>query len=104
MGLAEPTEQGGSEEVDNNEDVRVLAVRGWKITTTIASAIPADGKMSTASSKVTLPEVGQDVRVKKVWIETTWLIKYRLLSKRESQFFLGTPKGVGQKLTQRGDW
>ncbi len=104
MGLAEPTKQSGSEEVDDDEDVRVSAVRDRKITTTIASAILVGGKLSTASSKVTLPEGGQDVRVKKVWIETTWLIKYRLSSKRESQFFLGTPKRVGQKVTQCGDW
>ncbi len=71
MGLAEPTERGGSEEVDDDKDVRVSAVRGRKITTTTASAIPTSGKLSTASFKVTLPEGGQDVRVKKVWIETT---------------------------------
>ncbi len=81
MGLTEPTERGGSENVDDNKDVRVSAVRGRKITTTTASAIPTGRKLSTASSKVTLAESGQDVRVKKVWIETTWLIKYRLPSK-----------------------
>ncbi len=66
MGLAEPTEESSSEEVDDDEDVRVSTVRGRKITTTIANAIPAGGKLSTASSKVTLLEGGQDVRVKKV--------------------------------------
>ena len=72
MGLAEPTEQSGAEEVDDDEDVRVSAVRGRKITTTTASTIPAGGRLSTASTKMTLPvSGGQDVRVKKVWIETT---------------------------------
>ncbi len=104
MGLAEPTKRGGSEEVDNDKDIRVSEVKDRKITTTTASAILAARKLSTTSSKVTLLEGGQDVRVKKVWIETTWLIKYRLPSKRESQFFLGTPKKVGQKVTQYRDW
>ncbi len=71
MGLAEPIEQSDSEEVDDNKDVRVSAVRGRKITTTTTSAIPAGGKLSIASIKVTLPKVVQNVRVKKVWIETT---------------------------------
>ncbi len=66
MGLAELTEQNDSEEVDDDEDVRLLAVRGRKITITTASAIPASGKLSIASTKVTLPEGMQDVRVKKV--------------------------------------
>ncbi len=100
MGLAEPTEQiSGSEEVDDDKDIRVLVVRDRKITIITASTIPASGKLSMASFKVTLPEGGQDMGVKKVWIETTWLIKYRLPLKRESQFFLRTPKRVGQKVT-----
>ncbi len=71
MGLAEPIEQSGSRKVDNNEDVKVSAVRCRRITTTTASAILAGGKLSMTSTKVTLPEGVQDVRVKKVWIKTT---------------------------------
>ncbi len=66
MGLAEPIEQSDSEEVDDNKDVRVSAVKGRKITTTTTNAIPAGGKLLTVSSKMTLPESGQDVKVKKV--------------------------------------
>ncbi len=66
MGLAELIEQSVSEEIDDNEDVRVLIVRGKKIITTTASVILVSRKLSTASIKVTLPEVGQDIRVKKV--------------------------------------
>ncbi len=66
MGLAKPTEQIGSQKVNDDKDVRVSAVRGRKITTTTASVILAYGKLSTASFKVILPKSGQDVRVKKV--------------------------------------
>ncbi len=45
MSLGEPTEQSGSEEVNDDKDVRVLAVRGRKIITTTASVIPADRKL-----------------------------------------------------------
>ncbi len=58
MGLAELTKQGGSEEVDYDKDVRVLVVKGRKITTTTTSEIPASGKLSTASSMMTLLEGG----------------------------------------------
>ena len=71
MGLAKPIEQSGNEKVDDNKDVKVSAVKGRKITTTIASAISAGGKLSMASTKVILLENVQDVRVKKVWIENT---------------------------------
>ncbi len=66
MGLTESIKPSGSEEVDDDKDVRVSAVRGRKITTTIASAIPAGGKLLTVSTKVILPEGVQDVRVKKI--------------------------------------
>lgn len=56
MGLAEPIEQGDSEEVDDDKDVRVSIVKDRKIITTIASAIPASGKLLMTSFKVTLPE------------------------------------------------
>ena len=56
IGLAELTKQNGSKEVNNNKDVRVLPVRGRKITITTTTAIPAGGKLSTASIKVTLLE------------------------------------------------
>ncbi len=56
MGLAEPTEQNGSEEVNDDKDIKVSAVRGKKITITTVSTILTGGKLLTASSKVTLPE------------------------------------------------
>ncbi len=58
MGLAKPTKQNGSEEVDDNKDVKVLAVRDRKIIITTTSAIPASGQLLTASSKVILLESG----------------------------------------------
>ncbi len=67
----EPTKQSGSEKVDDDKDIKVSAVRGRKITTTTASARPAGGKLLMASSKITLLEGEQDVRMKKIWIETT---------------------------------
>ena len=54
MSLAEPIKQNGSEEVDNDKDVRVSVVRGKKITITTACAILAGGKQLTRSIKVTL--------------------------------------------------
>ncbi len=66
MGLAEPSEQSDNEEVNDDKDVKVLVVRGKKITTTTTSAIPAGGKLLTASFKMILLEDGQDVNVKKV--------------------------------------
>ncbi len=71
MGLAEPTKQSSSEEVDGNKKIRVSAVRGRQIITTIASAIFASRKLITASTKVILLEGGHNMRVKKIWIETT---------------------------------
>ena len=62
--------QSDSEEIDDNKDIKVSAIKGKKITTTTASAIFAGGKLLTISIKVTLPGGGQDVRVKIVWIET----------------------------------
>ncbi len=66
MGLAEPVKQSGSKEVNDDRNIRVSAVRKRKITTTIASAIPMSGKLSTASTKVTLLEGRQNMRVKKI--------------------------------------
>ena len=67
MGLTEPTEQSGAEKVDDNKNVRILAVRGRKIITTTASAILVGGKLLTISTKMTLPvSGGHDVRVKKI--------------------------------------
>ncbi len=71
MGLAKPKEQSGGEEVNDNKYVRVLIVKGKKITTTTTSVILVGGKLLTTSTKMTLPEGEQVVRVKKVWIETT---------------------------------
>ena len=66
ISLAEPIKQNCSKKVDEDKDIRVLVVKSKKISTTIASAIFASGKLLTASTKVTLLEDGQDVRVKKV--------------------------------------
>ena len=54
-----------------DKDVKVLVVKSRKITTTTASAIFANRKLLTTSTKVTLLEDTQDVKVKKIWIETT---------------------------------
>lgn len=43
MGLTKPTEQTGSEEVDNDKDVRVSMVRNRKITITNTSIVLAGG-------------------------------------------------------------
>ena len=54
MDIAEIIKQNGSEEVNNNKNVRVSVVKGRKITTTTASAILVVRKLSMASTKVTL--------------------------------------------------
>ena len=41
-------EQNGSEEVDNNKDVRVLIVKDRKILITTTSVIPVSRKLSTS--------------------------------------------------------
>ena len=56
MGLAEPTKQSISKEVNDDKDVRVLIVKGKKITTIIANAIFVGGKLSIASIKIILPK------------------------------------------------
>ena len=56
MGLAKPTKQSGNEEVDDDKNVRVSAVRSKKIITITISVIPAGGKLLTASTKMTLLE------------------------------------------------
>ncbi len=53
MDLAEPKERGGSKKVDGDKNVRVLAVKGKKVTTT-ASAKPTVEKLLTVSTKVVL--------------------------------------------------
>lgn len=71
MGLAESKEPTSSEKVDDNKDVRISAIKSRKIFTTTASAILVGKKRSIALIKVILVEDWQDVRVKKIWIETT---------------------------------
>ena len=71
MILAEPIEQSDNKKVNDNKDVKVLVVKSRKITITTVSTIFVDRKLSTALIKVTLPKNGQDVRVKKIWIQTT---------------------------------
>lgn len=66
MSLAKSTKQNSSEEVNENKDIRVSVIRSRKITITTLSAIPAGGKLSTASAKIISIKGGQDVRVKKV--------------------------------------
>ena len=71
INLIKPTKQSSNEEVNDNKDVEVSIVKGKKIIITTISAIFADGKLSTTSTKIALPEDEQDVRVKKIWIETS---------------------------------
>ena len=52
----------------NKKDVRVLTVRGRKITITTASAKSAMGKLLMASIKMTLIEDQQNMSMKKIWI------------------------------------
>ena len=66
MGLAEPTKQSSSKNIDDKKDIRVSAVKGKKITTIIANIIPAGGKLLMASTKMTLLEAGQDMNMKKI--------------------------------------
>ncbi len=67
-GLTERTEQSGSEQVDDDEEVRVPALKGRKVAMTTAGAKPEGGKLLTASTRVALGKDGQDVSVRKVWI------------------------------------
>ena len=66
MSLTEPIKQSGNKKVYDNKDVRVITVRGRKITITIANIIFVGGKLLKASTKVILLEDIQDMRVKKV--------------------------------------
>ena len=66
MSLAKLKKQNSSKKINNNKDVRVLAVRGRKITITTVNIIPASEKLLTALIKVTLLEDRQNVRVKKI--------------------------------------
>ncbi len=70
IGLLEYTKQNGSEEVDDDKDVRVSVVRGRKITITTISVILVGGKLLMKSTKMTLLEDRQYIRVKKIWIKT----------------------------------
>ena len=54
MGLAKPTEQNGAETVNDDKNISVSVVRRRKITITTVSTIPTRGRLSTASSKMTL--------------------------------------------------
>lgn len=64
----ECTEQSGSEQVDNNEEVTVLAHKGKKVATTTAFAKPLDKKLLTTSAKRALTKDVRDVSIKKIWI------------------------------------
>ena len=70
MDLAKPIEQSSSEKVEDNKDVRASAVKSRKIITTTAYAILVGRKLLIALTKVILLEGGQNMKVKKVWIET----------------------------------
>lgn len=59
-------QQYSSEEINDDKNVRIPAVKGRKITITTASAKPVVGKLLTASTKVVLIEDGRDVNVRKI--------------------------------------
>lgn len=67
-GRTEYTEQSGSKQVDNNEEVIVLAYKGKKVATTTTFAKSMDKKLLTASAKRALRKDVRDVSVKKIWI------------------------------------
>lgn len=58
--------QRGSEEINDNKNVRILVVKSKKITTIIRSIKLAFKKRLTMSIKVNLVENGQDVSIKKI--------------------------------------
>lgn len=59
----------GSKKVDDDEDVRISAVKDRKIATIIANTKCAVEKLLMAPIKIALMEDRQDVSVKKIWIE-----------------------------------
>lgn len=56
----------GSKEIDDDEDVKVLVIRGRKIAIITASTKPAVEKLLMASIKVTLREDERDVSMSKI--------------------------------------
>ena len=66
MSLAELAKQSGGKKVNDNKDVKISVVKRRKITTTIASAKPISGKLPPTSTKMSLPNHRQDLRVKRV--------------------------------------
>ena len=66
MGLVKPIEQNSSKKINNNGDVRVLIVRGSKITINIANIKSAGRKLSTMLIKIILLENKKNVKVKKI--------------------------------------
>lgn len=61
-------QQHGSEEVNDNKDIRILAICGKKIVIILASTKSTVGKLLTMSIKVALMKDGQDMNIKKIWI------------------------------------
>lgn len=57
--LTKCTEQSGKGQDDNNKDVRVLAVKGRKVTTTTAGAKPVVRKLLTVSTRGPTECMGQ---------------------------------------------
>ena len=72
MGLMKPIKQNNGEEINDDKNVRISLVKGRKITAITVSAISARKKLLTTSTNMTLLELdGQDMRVKKIWMEIT---------------------------------
>ena len=66
MSLIKLIKQSNSKKVDNNKDIRVLAVKNRKITITTISTIFVSGKLLIILIKVTLLKNEQDIKVKKI--------------------------------------
>lgn len=92
MGLAELIEQNNSEEVNDDKDVRVSAIRGRKITTTINKRNTYGWETINGINKDDFVGGWTKCEGEKDMDWDYWLIKDKLPLEQESQYFLGTLK------------
>ncbi len=67
-GLTEHKKQSDSRQIDDDEEVIVLAYKGRKVATTIASTKPAGRNLLTTSANKALEKNLREVSMRKVWI------------------------------------
>lgn len=61
--------KSGNKQIDNNQDIRILAVRNKKVAITILAKKLIIEKLLIVSTKMVLIKNKQDISIRKIWIQ-----------------------------------